>query len=339
MEPAKETHTAGPFQGWSVERVQDDKGRLGTLKISQGANTVHSFGFGYDNHSRLSLSSSSQLTSTYTIKGTGATETLTRGILQTSWGYDTLDRLSGLTNNNTQGDDFNYSFTGPNDAPARDPRHRIKQKSASIGASWIDLDYDDADQLRFAKAGGREFSYGFDDRGNRIDQGAEVANSVNLLNQIHGRLSKRTYGVRGEVNPGASVKVFDLWNPLGRSLPDPVTGTFAGTWPLPATANTQAQRLDLLVRGTLLPSTTGGKVAISDREISLLVPPVQEALAYDGAGRLKSDAFWGYSWDSFGRLRQMIRKPGVSTRTWSHRRNSRLHLRCPRQADTEDPYR
>jgi hypothetical protein len=72
----KEIHTSGAWAGWTVERVQDDQGRLQKLLVSHGSQT-RTFSFGYDGSSRLTSSTSPELAASFPPTATGKAGTLT----------------------------------------------------------------------------------------------------------------------------------------------------------------------------------------------------------------------------------------------------------------------
>ncbi|MES2568864.1 MAG: hypothetical protein V4710_02275 [Verrucomicrobiota bacterium] len=117
---AKETHNAGPWAGWSVERVADTKGRLKSLEIRSGGTLKNKFDFGYDAYSRLSGSTSANAVATYAPRTpTGALNAVTRrhpaaaSGLTSAWSYDPgIGRLSGLTNSFGQAAIPGYTYAG-----------------------------------------------------------------------------------------------------------------------------------------------------------------------------------------------------------------------------------
>ncbi len=227
---------------------------------------------------------------------------MTRGELTTTWGRDTLGRLGGISHAITPGVNLSYSY------PERDERHRIKERQPSIGRSWTDLAYDDADQLTGINAGGRTLAYGYDGQGNRNAQGTVASHVVHPPDQIRSRtLTSRGFGVYGAVNPLAQLTVTHALAPSGQSLPvNSQTGEFYGWWEVQGTGSEQ---VDVLVRGSLSSAGGQGGNAVAEKEMRLLVPPVQENFTFDSAGRTKTDAFWTYTWDNPGRLKRMDRNP------------------------------
>ncbi len=69
----------------------------------------------------------------------------------------------------------------------------------------------------------------------------------------------------------------------------------------------QGARLTAIVRGTILPTAEDPRTFIAETTATVVLPPKDEILVYDGAGRLTRDACWNYSWDGPGRLKSMSR--------------------------------
>lgn len=313
-----ETHTSGPWAGWTVERIPDVKGRLGTLRIKKGS-LSRDVSFLYDAYSRLSDSISYKLIGTYTHHPTtGQVATLTRNSLQTTWGRDVQGRLGSLTNYWSVNPTFNYSY------PERDSRHRITKRDARIGRQWTKLTYDDASdgvdtgqlkQVDFDN--GRSLAYGHDARGNRSNQGAAASHSINGLDQVFGRaLSQRGFGILGAVNPNASVLAFNPFvPPEGLPLEVKPSGEFDHYWNVePTWSSSSASLVSTRILGTLTGAGANGGNAVAEEELYFLIPPVNEDIVADHLGRTKEDAFWRYSWTDSGNLRQMIRREGTFRR-------------------------
>jgi YD repeat-containing protein len=81
----------------------------------------------------------------------------------------------------------------------------------------------------------------------------------------------------------------------------------------PPSTSGPALQVNVSVLGTLAHGGYQGADALSQSDLTLLVPPSSATLIYDGAGRLKEDAYWTYSWDGLNRLEQMERKTGTFT--------------------------
>ena len=306
----EETHTAGPWAGWKIERVPDARGRLWKLRVKkEDGSTVREFTLGYDTSSRLDSSVTPQLSATYGARtAKGQFSTLTRGTVGTSWSFGGTGLLQSVTNSNPGGTAFNYSFTD------YDARRRHENRLASDGVSWTGMGYDGSQLAAAHLSTGRDAAYGYDARGNRNAQGAEAAQTPNGLDQITTRtLASRGFGLLGSVDKDAKVLVSTPLAPGWQQMTvDPVTGGFFGWWNVPAGYNGgAAARIAPRVRGVLPSTVPGGHPAIADATIELVVPPMAETLTYDGGGRLGADAFWTYTWDGPGRLKTMTRKAGT----------------------------
>src|SRR4030095_8348017 len=170
-------------------------------------------------------------------------------------------------------------------------------------------------------------AYTYDARATRTGQGPARARNRDAYGERPGPDSAARHyepliWAHRAVNPQAQLKLFHpLASPTGEVMyVNPETGDFGGWWTVPSNyLNGQGGRIDLTVRGTIAGAGVDGTDAVAVTDLHLPLAPALEALAYDGAGRLKEDAFWTYNWDGAGRLTTMYRKgnmmpePGMSS--------------------------
>jgi len=311
MQPATETYSGEIWHGWSLNWTLDGKDRPSTLTISDGQGLLRTFTYGYDAFSRLNLSQSGAVTGTLSRDGAGRPASMTRtGGATSLWTFDAgTGWMSGYSDTaGATGQTFGY---------VRDGQGRISNRTGTNAVDWSALNYDGTTGgLTHASVSGRSFAYGYDSRGNRDTEGALATNGLNALNQINNRnLTSRSLSVYGSADPKAEVRVFNPFAGLTGTVlsPDVNTGSFFGSWNVPSDWNGgSAGRADVTVRGTLHGPLQGQKDAVAELNFGVVLPSVQEAMQYDGAGRLKSDAYWTYTWGGPGWLKSMTRKSGTS---------------------------
>jgi len=307
---AKEDYRGGLWAGWAVSWIPDEKGRPGTLRISEPSGRLHDFALSYDSFSRLNGSSSPEMiAATLGRNGAGEPLSLARGSYSSGWSYDTLGRMSGYSENSGGQSLLSYSY------PSYDARNRIESRLTSLGVSWSGMQYDSADELQSADIGNSQtLGYSYDTRGNRTGESAVLTNTINTLDQIGERqLSARSLGLVGTVNPQATAIAFNSFSPNGFILaPNPTTGDFFHLWQVPQSWNEgKVGLVQSTVRGTLAGQGGHGTAAAADADMYVVMPPINETLKYGAAGRLAEDAFWIYTWDGPGRLTGMERKSGT----------------------------
>lgn len=326
----KETHNAGPWSGWTVERKFDTRGRLSAIQVKQGGAIVRQFDVGYDAVSRFSKSSTRGFSATYGDRtALGALQTLTRtagtgASVSSTWHYD-AGLLTKLENAANGGDAYNYEYK------EYDARRRIGKREASPGVSWSGIIYGDKDELKGARLlnAGREVTYGYNSRGNRISQWADILQmnagadpEVQMvapgLDRVTTRtLTKRGFGLVGNVRKDADLFVTHQltagWKPLSV---DDQTGAFFDWSDIPSSFSSDGGWINATLRATLSATKPNGPAA-AEADIAVMVPPSSEVLKYDGEGRLVIDAFWTYGWNGAGQLKSMTRSaltrpPGVT---------------------------
>ena len=225
--------------------------------------------------------------------------------------FTTWERISG---NRARLNSVTNKWNGSNIAKynygAYDSNGRITFRQAVPGITWQGMVFDNKGRLTNAQVDTWDpRSYGYDGRNNRT---TETGVTIGLAgpDQLGARNSSaRGFGVSGTANPNAVVRVSNLYIPGGfADLIPSANGAYFGYWPVPSTtppANASVL-IDATVRGTL--KETGKPDKIAESNVLMRVPPVSEALEYDGAGRLKSDGFWTYQWDPLDRLTKMVAK-------------------------------
>jgi RHS repeat-associated protein len=312
-----EVFTAGPWSGWEIDRGQDSNGRLNSITVKQSGSTVKTFSFDYDQYSRLS-GSHGLVDAVYATRDTaGRFQSLTRGssatqnTLTSTWGYNSSNALIlSLAHTGVAGT-FSFDFS-------YDSRLRITSRTATTGVNWNSMGYTSISQLSQAlpvPARASTVTYGYDSRGNR-NSGTGYSQGTNTLDQTGSRtLTSRGFGISGSVAPLAQVSVQTSLSSSWQNLSvNPTTGAFSNTWSVGLDYNGgNTSLIGITVLGSYPGVGYNGATAISEADLTVVVPPTNETLSYDGPGRLAADAYWTYQWDSLGRLTGMTRKAGTST--------------------------
>ncbi len=312
-----EIYNAGLWAGYQVQWLPDNQGRTATLAIS-GPGIARSFTLNYDAYSRMTGSTSPELTSVLGRDNAGRPFSLTRSastngpaIATTGWTYDSTSGYMMTHTSTLSGEVISHGF-------GYDGRNRISTRTSSHGVNWTNMLYDVTNQLGTAyfNNGGtiEHATYNYDSRGNPSTSNGTITNTVNSLDQISSRALTQSYmSIFGSVAPKATVKVFSPLTPGGVSVAvDSTTNEFAGLWAV-SPGGSSGSTAQVTVRGTLPGAGHNGTDAVADVNFGVYIPPANEVLVYDAAGRLKSDARWNYSWVTNGTLSQVTRVPHTST--------------------------
>jgi RHS repeat-associated protein len=252
----------------------------------------------------------------------GNLHTVNRGGTVTMLAHDPVNNRLLSASTPKAGKTYVYNYS------TYDARHRIVDREASHGTSWMGMQYDDKDRLGFVNLGQTgPRTYWHDVRNNRLNQGSGVILAVNFMDQVTGRtLLSRGFGVNGTVRlgMGVGVEIFHSLEPGVAQSPslNPLTGNYTSFFNVPASVNNGAAVLvDAKVRGTY--TQAGQPTAIAEGTTYLRVPPMAEVINYDVAGRQIEDAFWHYTWDPAGRLTKKTAKlpahPNASGETVDYR--------------------
>jgi RHS repeat-associated protein len=228
----------------------------------------------------------------------------------TTKGWDLLNRLTNIVSatNGTALASFAYQYNSAN--------QRTRRTDAD-GSYWV-YTYDSLGQVTSGKKfwsdntpiSGMQFTYSFDDIGNRKTTGAggdqtggplRNANyAANNLNQYGSRDVPGYVNVIGSAKTNATVS---LWTPDG--------------WWSPTLRHSDYYRGELAVNnstGALWLTITnlailgnGGSADITTNTVgNLFLPKNQEVFGYDLDGNLTSDGRWNYTWDAENRLTRMV---------------------------------
>lgn len=313
-----ERYTGGALDGLSVTNGYDNLLRRNELAIinSQSAILV-STASGYDPASRLStVSDGNGNTATYSylanspLVGQIAFSNSGQTVMTTTKQYDFLNRLTAIQSSAGGGlvASFNYQYNSANQ------RTQVTNVDSS---SWV-YQYDRLGQVISGRkywangtpVAGQQFTYNFDDIGNRQStaSGGDASGNnlrsanyaANHLNQYTSRDVPGYTTVLGSANTNATVTVNlqravrqgnYFWDELAESN---------GSSPLYVSLT----NLAVLNNGTNadLVATNVGKV---------FLPQSPEAFGYDPDGNLTNDGRWSYTWDAENRLLRMTANTSV----------------------------
>jgi RHS repeat-associated protein len=273
--------------------------RIQSVTAKNGATTLQSATYGYDTAGRLQTVSDSPYSAAYTYQANSAlinTITFTNsgaaGMVTTRT-YDKLNRLQRISSVSSASSavSFLYQYSAAN---------QRTRATLNDGSYWV-YQYDALGQVisgcRFWADGtpvaGQDFSYAFDDIGNRTTTGgrpsAASTYTVNRLNQYSSRTVAPYVDVLGVANPTTNVTVNgNTANRKGEHF----------HWPLNV-PNTSAQYTNLTIV-----SQYG---ATQTQTGAVYVAASTESFQPDADGNLISDGRWTYTWDGENRLIQMIR--------------------------------
>jgi YD repeat-containing protein len=227
-QPLTETYTGGSLAGLAMNWAYDSGLRLQSVTAKNGATILQSPTYGYDTAGRLQTVTDSPYSATYTYQ---ANSTLINTLTFTNSGaagmvttrtYDKLNRLQSISSRAyTNGVawaplGFLYQYNAAN---------QRTRATLTDGSYWV-YQYDALGQVisgtHFWADGtlvaGQDFSYAFDDIGNRTSTGgrASVLSSytANRLNQYSSRTVAPFVDVLGIANPTTNVTV--NWNTANR---------------------------------------------------------------------------------------------------------------------------
>jgi RHS repeat-associated protein len=328
-----ESYTGGPLDGLSVANGYDNLLRrtnltLNSLPGQSGATTGHlsalsSTAYGYDAASRLlTVSDGHNNAATYSyianspLAGNIVFQHNGQTVMTTTKSYDYLNRLtfmgstpaSGVGNGASPLPSFSYSYNTANQ----------RTLVTNVDNSYWAYQYDNLGQVISGKkywangtpVAGQQFTYNFDDIGNRKStasggdaSGANLrpANySVNNLNQYTSRDIPGYVDVLGSANPNATVTVN-----LQRAVRQ---GSYF--WDeLSENNSSSALWLSLTNLAVLNNGTNADIVATNVGNVFLKQTP--EPFSYDADGNLTNDGRWSYTWDAENRLIQMTANTSV----------------------------
>jgi RHS repeat-associated protein len=298
-QPLTETYTGGTLDGLAMSWAYDSSLRLQSVTAKNGATILQSATYGYDTAGRLQTVTDSPYSATYTYQANSAlinTLTFTNsgaaGMVTTRV-YDKLNRLQRISSVSSASSavSFLYQYNAAN---------QRTRATLGDGSYWV-YQYDALGQVisgtHFWADGtlvaGQDFSYAFDDIGNRTSTGGRASAAstytANRVNQYSSRTVAPYVDVLGVANPTTNVTVNgSTANRKGEYF----------HWPLNVANSTpQYPSLTIVSQYGATQTQTG----------AVYVAASTENFQHDADGNLTSDGRWTYAWDGENRLVQMIR--------------------------------
>jgi RHS repeat-associated protein len=302
-QPLTESYTGGTLDGLAMSWAYDSSLRLQSVTAKNGATILQSATYGYDTAGRLQTATDTPYTATYAYQANSTlinTLTLTNsgaGGMVTTRTYDKLNRLTVISSKAYGAAATNLPTSFAYQYNAANQRTRA---TLTDGSYWV-YQYDALGQVisgcRFWADGtpvaGQDFSYAFDDIGNRTVTGGRASAAstytVNRLNQYSSRTVAPYVDVVGVANPTTNVTVNG--NTANRK------GEYFH-YPLNVPNSTpQYPNLTIVSQYGATQTQTG----------AVYVAASTESYQPDADGNLVSDGRWTYTWDGENRLVQMIR--------------------------------
>ena len=306
-----ESYTSGPLNGFSVTNGYDRILRRTALSLVNSSSSVMAAStYGYDYISRLSTVSDGTNTANYSyvanssLVGSIAFQRNGQTLMTTTKTYDFLNRLTAIQSSAgfTPFTSFAYNYNSAN------------QRTAMTNADnshWV-YQYDSLGQVISGKkywadgtpVAGQQFTYNFDDIGNRKTtasggdaSGANLRSAnytANNLNQITSRDVPGYIETLGSANPNATVTVN-----LQRAY------RYGGYFQDELSANNTGSALWFsLTNLAVLNNGTNADITATNTG-NVFVPLTPEVFKYDADGNLTNDGRWAYTWDGENRLKQM----------------------------------
>ncbi|HEY5910946.1 MAG TPA: RHS repeat-associated core domain-containing protein [Verrucomicrobiae bacterium] len=309
-----EAFTAGPLAGLSITNICDEFLRRTNFVLRLSNNPFIQQSFSYDASSRLQTVTDGPDSATYSYVDYSS---LVRQIdfahnaqvvMSTTKQYDWLNRLTNITTVDASLQTLDSHAYGYNSANQR-------TNCALADSSFWVYQYDVLGQVisgrKYWQDGtpmaGQQFTYAFDDIGNRRVAGSggdrfggnlHVQNySANTLNQYTSRTVPGYVQMLGTANASATVT---LWGPGGSHATTSRKGDYF--WG------------ELLVgNGTYAPVTNVAVLnngsnpdIVSSIARTNFLPQTPESFGYDLDGNLTNDGRWSYTWDAENRLTRMV---------------------------------
>lgn len=317
-----ELPTAGPLQGWMVERGFDALARLERLTLrdtgSAASAPVHESRLSYDAASRLERVTAGTSSATYGYRAGLRPPTALalahadEARLNVRREHDRLNRLVSITHA--------WAGAGEGALPSHTYTHDAAGERIGVhredGAAW-GYAFDDFGQVvsavRSLASGagqlGADYTFSYDDIGNRrtakkrapapwVD--LEETYAPNLLNQYDQRTGPARVEINGAAQPAATVTVM---HPAGQGEVYPVQrqgDLFYAQ--VPVAPGTDARFAQFRVAGVVGNAGPAGEDAVTEEVRSVIVPGTAETFVHDADGNLVADAHWTYEWDAENRL-------------------------------------
>ncbi|MCL5096851.1 MAG: RHS repeat-associated core domain-containing protein, partial [Candidatus Omnitrophica bacterium] len=304
-----ESFSGGTLNGLSVEQTYDNMLRRTGVSAKQGAATLSSATYAYENDSSrlLSVTDSANNSATYSyiansrlVSQIDSKQNSTVRMTATRQ-YDHLNRLLSISSTPSGTNQLPVSFAYAYNAANQ--RYRV---TLNDGSYWL-YTYDALGQVQSGKkywpdgtaAAGQQFEYTHDDIGNRTQTkaGGDSAGgnlrtatyTVTLVNQYTNRTVPNAVDILGTADAGATVTV--------NSQATYRKGTY---YHKALTLDNSAKAIFPVIKvGTVYggnSSNVYGKV---------FLPKTPEVYTHDLDGNLTSDGRWNYVWDAENRLVRM----------------------------------
>ena len=311
-----EAYTGGTLAGLNMAWTYDSALRRDTVTAKNGGTTQQAATYQYDTAGRLWKVIDSSYVGTYgyhansmLISSLGYTNGVGTGQgLAVSRAYDRLNRLTSVSSKPYGSAapslpvGFQYQYNTANQRTRAD---------LGDGTYWV-YEYDALGQVTRGRRywgdgtpmAGQDFTYGFDEIGNRQRTGGRASSvstyANNRLNQITSRSVPPYVDVLGVGNPTANGTVR-------------VTG---------GTTYTAARKGEYFHHALNVPNSTAQYPSIEVKSLygatqaetnKVFVAAATESPAHDADGNLTQDGRWTYTWDGENRLVQMIRDTASPT--------------------------
>jgi len=307
-----ESYSGGPLSGLSITNGYDQFLRRTNLVLLSGSSVLSSTAYKYDTASRLSTVSDGTNTAGYSylansplLSQIGFTNAGIQRMVTTKQ-YDLLNRLTNLTSVSSVQSIANFAYVY-NSANQRTKRTDLD------GSYWI-YTYDALGQVTSGKrywsdgtpVAGQQFTYGFDDIGNRPTTASggdqfglnlrSATYSANLLNQYTNRTVPGYLDIQGEARTNATVTI---WNSDGTYTQTYRKGEFY-RGELPVTNSLQPLWFTVTNLAVLNNGTNADIVTNAVENDFFAKDP--ESFAYDPDGNLTNDGRFAYLWDGENRI-------------------------------------
>lgn len=288
--------SSGLLAGVVVQHGFDPLSRPNRVTASVGSTSLVQTDYGYDLASRLATVTNGDKTATYAyLADTSmvASVTFQRGSvnrLVVTKTYDKLDHLTSIEAVPSAGARARFAY----DYNALEKRQKLTREDS---AQW-NYNYDSKGQLTRARkslpsgtaALGYDFTYAYDDIGNRVSASVNSHASsatVNSVNEVTQRTVPRSIEVTGTAHPSATVTV------------DGVTAQRQDNayYYSPTIPGNAAYYSDMYVGAKI-----DGLPYVYSEKRSVFLPATPELFRYDADGNLLSDGQWQYTWDAENRL-------------------------------------
>ena len=312
-----ESYISGPLNGLSVTNGFDALLRRTKISALSAGSQMLSTAYGYDTVSRLKTVSDGTNTATYDyvinspLVGNIVFQHNGQTVMTTAKQYDNLNRLTTISTARSQFSPINSFAYNYNTA---------SQRTAVTNAdnTYWQYQYDALGQVVSGKkywsdgtlVAGQQFTYNFDDIGNRKSaarggdaSGANLRSAnytVNNLNQCTSRDVPGYATILGSANPDATVTV-NLQRAVRQG---------AYFWDELAATNTSSPLYLSLTNLAVLNNGTNADI-VATNQGSVFIAKTPEQFSYDADGNLTNDGHWTYTWDAENRLIQLTANTAV----------------------------